>query len=162
MNLVYWLASGPDPFGQTLTQSARTNRIRAGFAQYDSGRLWKKTTESDSGKLIAGQLRSAKTGPVDYCTPTRFLTRCVWPKPDQAIQIGPGPVLHITIGAFFERTESNRMQEVGSGIYDPGRFWLTVMAITKTLPNRVWLLHGRGNRRFLQLRHSTTGVYNCY
>ena len=38
--------------------------------------------------------------------------RCIWLKPDQAIQIGSGPVLHDIIQAFFGRTELNWMQEV--------------------------------------------------
>ena len=35
-------------------------RIRAGFAQYYLGRLWKNETESESGKLVAGRLRPAR------------------------------------------------------------------------------------------------------
>ena len=53
-----------------------------------------------------------------------FQTRCVWPSPDQATQIGSGSVSHNMIHAFFEKTELNRVREVGSGRYDPGRFWL--------------------------------------
>ena len=61
MFLAHWLASGPDPFGQNLTQSVRTkNRIPAGFAQYYPGRVWKNETESESGKLVAGRLRPAR------------------------------------------------------------------------------------------------------
>ena len=60
MILSHWLASGPDPFGQILTQSAELNRIRAGFAQCYPGRLWKNGTESESGKLVAGRLRPAR------------------------------------------------------------------------------------------------------
>ena len=37
------------------------NQIRAGFAQYDLGRLWKNATESERGKLVAGQLHFART-----------------------------------------------------------------------------------------------------
>ena len=32
--------------------------------------------------------------------------------------------------AFFVKPELKRMQEVGSGMYDPAQFWLAVMAIT--------------------------------
>ena len=42
------------------TVSQNNNRIRAGFAQHDPGRLWKNATQSESGKLVAGRLRSAK------------------------------------------------------------------------------------------------------
>ena len=51
------------------------------------------------GKLVAGRLLSAGTGPDDSCTPACFRTRCVWSKPDQArpdrirvgfAQYGPG------------------------------------------------------------------------
>ena len=36
------------------------NRIRAGFAQYCPGSLWKNGTKSESGKLVAGRLRPAR------------------------------------------------------------------------------------------------------
>ena len=47
------------------------------------GHVWKNATESESGTLVAGQLHSATTGPDDACTPVCFLTKYVWPKPDQ-------------------------------------------------------------------------------
>ena len=56
-----------------------------------------------------------ETEPDDSCTPAFFQTRCVWPNPDQATQIGSGSVLH---------NMSHRMREVRSGLYDPARFWL--------------------------------------
>ena len=59
MILAHRLASVPDPFGQNLTQPEQ-NRIRAGFAQYYPGCLWKNGTDSESGKLVAGRLRSAR------------------------------------------------------------------------------------------------------
>ena len=60
MILAHWLASGPDPFGQNLTQSARTQSDPGGFARYYPGRLRKYGTESESGKLEAGRLRPAR------------------------------------------------------------------------------------------------------
>ena len=59
MILTHRLASGPDLFGQNLTQP-ELNQIRPGFAQYYPGCLWKNGTESESGKLVAGRLCSAK------------------------------------------------------------------------------------------------------
>ena len=59
MMLAQRLTSGSDPFSQNLTQSARTNRIRAGFGQYDPGRLLKNTTEAESGE--------PGSGPVAFC-----------------------------------------------------------------------------------------------
>ena len=103
------------------------NRIRAGFAQYYPGCLWKNGTECKSRELVAGWLRSCQkwTGPNDSCTLACFQTRCVWPDPDQAIQIGSGSVLHNIVDAFFEKnTELKRMRESGSGKYCPARFWL--------------------------------------
>ena len=45
--------SGPDPFGHSSVSTLRghpePNRIRSGFAQYDSGHLWKNGAESDAG-----------------------------------------------------------------------------------------------------------------
>ena len=79
-------------------------------------------SESEGWKLVAGRLCSVRTRPDDSCTSACFRTRSVGPKPDQAIQIGSGPVLHNMIRASFGRTEPNRIREVG--IYDPARFWL--------------------------------------
>ena len=81
------LASRPDLFSPNPRQP-EPNRIRAGFAQYDLGRQWKNATESESGKVVAGWLRSARTRPDDSCTLACFWTRCVQPKPDQAIRMG--------------------------------------------------------------------------
>ena len=54
-------------------------------------------------------------------TSTCYWTGCVWPKPDQAIEIGS--VVHSMVRAFFGRRELKRIREVGSGICDPSRFW---------------------------------------
>ena len=43
---------------KTSHSQPEPNQIRPGFAQYDLGHLWKNTTESQSGKLVAGWLRS--------------------------------------------------------------------------------------------------------
>ena len=83
----HWLASRPDLFSQNPKQP-EPNRIRASFAQHDPGHLWKNATESESGKVVAGQLRSAGTGPNDSCTLACFRTKCVRPKPDQAVHMG--------------------------------------------------------------------------
>ena len=104
-------------WSKTWYSQPEPNHIQAGCAQYGLGHLWKNTTKSESGKLVAGQLHSARTGPSDSCTPACFWTRPIWPKPDQAIQIRSGPILHSVVWAFFARMEPNWMQEVGSGIY---------------------------------------------
>ena len=59
MILAHRLASGPDPFGQNLAQSAGTKPDQDWFAQCDPDRLWRDGTESESGKLVAG-LHSAR------------------------------------------------------------------------------------------------------
>ena len=66
----------------------------------------------------------------------RFASRpCAWPNPDQAIQIGPGSVLHNMTHAFTgKKTELKRLREVGSGIYDSG-CTLAVRAITGSNQN---------------------------
>ena len=108
---------------KTRHSQTEPNRIQAGFAQYYPGCLWKNRTKSESGKLVAGRLSSTRTRPDDFCTVACFQTRCIWPKPDQAIQIGCGLVLHKMIHAIFGRTEPNLIQEVESGMYNPDRFW---------------------------------------
>ena len=59
MILVHWLASGPDPFGQNLTQSARTKLDLGWFFSCQ----WKNTAESETetGKLVVGWLHSVRT-----------------------------------------------------------------------------------------------------
>ena len=108
---------------KTWHSQPQPNWIRAGFAQYDPGFLWKNTTESESGKLVRGQYCSARIRPDDSCTLTYFRTRCLWQKSIEAIKIRSGLVLHNVIWAFFGRTEPNWMQEVGSDM-------LALMAIT--------------------------------
>ena len=68
------------------------------------GCLWKKATESKRGSMpmVVGQLHSARTGPDDSCTPACFWARCVWPKPDQAIQIDPSQFCTIWSRPFWE------------------------------------------------------------
>ena len=61
MILAHWLASGPDPFGHNLTQSARTRSDLGWFCTiYYPRRLWKNRTESESGKLVASRLCIAR------------------------------------------------------------------------------------------------------
>ena len=109
---------------QTRHSQLEPNHICAGFAHYDARSLWKNATESESRKLVVGQLHSVIPGPDDSCTPACFRTRCIWPKLDQAIQIRSRLVLNAMTKAFFGRMELNQMQEVGSSIYDPAQFWL--------------------------------------
>ena len=109
---------------QTRNSQLEPNHICAGFAHYDARGLWKNATKSESRKLVVGQLHSVIPGPDDSCTPACFQTRCIWPKLDQAIQIRSRLVLNAMTKAFFGRMELNQMQEVGSSIYDPARFWL--------------------------------------
>ena len=65
-----------------------------------------------------------ETGANGFCTPACFRTGCIWPKPDQAIQIRSELGLHSMVQAFSGKTEPNWMREVGSGIYNSAIFWL--------------------------------------
>ena len=109
---------------KTRHNQPELNRIRAGFAQYYPGRLWKNGTEFESGKLVAGLLRPVRNRASDSCTPACFQTRCVWPNPDQTIQIGSGSVLRMIHAFFWKMEPEMRTREVGSGICDPVRVWL--------------------------------------
>ena len=99
------------------------NQIRSGVAQYDLGRLWKNATESESGKLVVRRMHSARSRPNDSCTAACFWTRSVWPKPEEAIQIGSGPVLHNMIWAYFRRVKPNCMRSIRH-ICNPAEVWL--------------------------------------
>ena len=84
MILAYWLASRPDSFG---LKQLEPNWIWAGFAKYDSGRLWKNEMEPERGKLVIAWLHSARTRPDDFWTLACFQTRSIEPKSDHTIQI---------------------------------------------------------------------------
>ena len=45
---------------KTWHKEPELNRIRAGFAQYYPGRLWKNGNELESGELVAGRLCPAR------------------------------------------------------------------------------------------------------
>ena len=125
MILAHRLASGPDPFGQNLTQSARTKSDPGCFCTILSGTTVEERNRARKWEAGSGPVAFLpETGPNDSCTPACFQTRSVWPNPDQAIQIGSGSVLHDMIHAFFGKTELKRMREVKSGIYYPARFCL--------------------------------------
>ena len=104
--------------------TARTKSDPGWFWTICQDHLWKNAVESDNGKLVAGQLHSARTGPSDSCTPACFQTRSVWPKADQAIQIRSMLVLYNMIQAFLESMELNQMQEGRSGICSLAHLWL--------------------------------------
>ena len=59
------------------------NQIGSGlvFPQYDPGpSVDERYTDPESGKVVAGRLRSARTRPDETCTPACFRTRCAFPK----------------------------------------------------------------------------------
>ena len=100
---------------QTQHNQPEPNHICAGFAHFVAGSLWKNATESESRKLVVGWLVFVRPGPDDSCTQACFWTRCIWPKPDQAIQVRSGLVFNTMTQAFFGRTELNQMQHIWSG-----------------------------------------------
>ena len=122
MILAHQLASGLDPFGQKLTQSARTKSDLGWFCTVLSGSSVDNRTESKSWKLWLHPARNWKPGPMIPALAC-FQTRCVWPNPDQAIQIRSVLLLHNITHAFFGRTELKRMLAVRYSIYYPAWFW---------------------------------------
>ena len=84
MILAYWLAFRRDPFG---LKQLEPNWIWAGFAKYDSGRLWKNEMEPERGKMVTAWLHSARTRPDDFWTLACFRTGSIEPKSDHTIQI---------------------------------------------------------------------------
>ena len=102
----------------------KTSIKTLGYGKYSLGHLLKNTTEAESWKLVVGRLHSTRNRPDASCILACFQTRCVWPKPDQSIQVRSRQVLHNMIHAFFGWMELNLMWEVGSSIYSLARFWL--------------------------------------
>ena len=84
--LAHRLASGPDPFGQNLRQSARTKSDPGWFSQYDPSCLWKNTTEYERGNWWQAGCILPEFGPDDSCTLACIRTRCIGSDTDPAIQ----------------------------------------------------------------------------
>ena len=114
-----------DPFGQNLTQSARTKSDPGWFFTVWSGPSgeecnWVLKWETSSGPIVFCYNQAWWP-----CTSACFWTKTgVWPKPDQAIHIRSESVMHSVIQAFFGGTELNQMQEVRSSIYNLAQVWL--------------------------------------
>ena len=87
--------------------SQNPKKIQAGFAQYDPGRLCKNPAKSESGKLVVGQLCSAKTEPDNPCMLACLQTGSVWLEPDVVSQNPKRSrlVLHSMILAVCVRTQ---------------------------------------------------------
>ena len=117
-----------------MTQSARAQSNPGWFCTILSRPVCGRTQPSRKvGSWYRAGCVLPESWPDDFWTPACFQIGCIWPKPDKAIQIGSGPVLHNMIQAFFGKTELNLMREVGFCIYtirpDTG-CTLAVMAIT--------------------------------
>jgi len=119
MILAHWLASRLDPFGQNLTQSARTKSDLGWFCTMIWDICGRVQLSLKVGNWQWAGCVLPEIGLDDSCILACLKTRCVWPNPDQAIQIRSGSVLHNMIHVFFEKTELNWMWGVGSGIYNP-------------------------------------------
>ena len=109
-----------------LTQSAKAKSDQAWFCSIWSGpSVDEYYTDPESGKLLAGRLRSARTRSDESWTPACFRIRCSFPqnltRPSRS-DLGRFSTT-VMIWAFFGRTEPKRMGEFGSGIYDPARLW---------------------------------------
>ena len=113
-----------ESFGQNLTHLARTKSDPGWFFTVWSGPSveecnWVWKWETSSGPIVFCYNQAWWP-----CTSACFRTRCVWPKPYQAIQIRSEPVMHNVIQAAFGGMELNRIQEVRSGIYNLAQLWL--------------------------------------
>ena len=71
-----------------------------------------------------------ETGLNDSCTPACFQTRCVWPNPDQANQLGSRLVLHKMIHASFFLTNRAEKFNPAYTIRPDSGCMLAVMAVT--------------------------------
>ena len=89
MFLARRLASGPGPFGQSLTQTARTKLDLGWFCTILSGI---SGTESESGKLAAGRLRPARNRagwfPFASLLPDQMRLAKPWPDHPDRIWVG--------------------------------------------------------------------------
>ena len=124
MILARWPASGWDPFGQNLTQPAKTKLdlgwfciILSRMSVEEWNGIWKWETGS---RLFVSCQKLCQTIPAHWLA---F-------RPDECSKPWPGHPDRIRV-SFAQhgpwllcKPELKRMQEVGSGIYDPARFWL--------------------------------------
>ena len=125
MILAHWLASGPDPFGQNLTQSARTKSdpgsfctILFGMSVEERNRVWK--WETGSGPLASCQKQGPMI-PAHQLASRPYASGQTLARPPRS---DPGQFCRISTMPSFKKTELKRMREVRSGIYYPARFWL--------------------------------------
>ena len=139
MILANQLASDQICLAKTWYSQSEPNQIQAGFAQYDLGNLWKTATESERGKLVAGQLCFARIGPDDSCTLACFQTRCIWPKHDRQFKSDLGWFWMIWSRPSLEKKkEPNQMWEVRS-TPNLAAHWLKwpQLDVTKMLLNQI-------------------------
>ena len=143
-------SSGPVSFGQNRARwllhtglllgricLAKTwpepNRILASFAQYVLSLLWKNGTKCEMGKLIAGQLPSARTEPDDSCTAAIFVLGDMVRESQCATLIQPGSKRNrpaITFPVFSSVPLSQRRPHIVQSrpgfdlvLADSVRFW---------------------------------------
>ena len=158
MILAHQLAFGPDLSGQNLNQSVRTryrlvlhNMIRAVCGRMQPSLKvgnWKQ-----EGCVLL------EPGPMI----TSFQTRCIWPKPDQAIQTGSRPALQNMIQAFFGRMDRNWMQkfDLANMIRTNSACMLAIMAITIMLLNQIWHVYCVTACSPLFHKKILTGPFSC-
>jgi len=139
MILAHRLASGPGPFGQNLTHP-ELNLIHAGFTQYYPGRLWKNRTESESEKLVAGQLCPARNQArwfrhTSLLPDSKHLAK-TWPGLPDWIWVSSAQYDLCLLG------KNGAEMDVRSQIRHIllARFWLAIMAIAGNNQNTPWLV----------------------
>ena len=123
MVLAHQLASRPDPFGQNLTQSARTKPDPGWFCTVLSGTSvevwnWVWKWETGSGPVVScrkpGQMIPAHQLPDQMCLAKP------WPGHPDQIRVGFAQC----DPCLLWKTELKWMREVRSGVYYQAQFWL--------------------------------------
>ena len=127
MILAHRLASGPDPFGQNVTQSARTKSDPGWFRTILSGTSVEERNQFWKLETGAGRFRSVRNRAQRFLhtslLPDQMCLAKPWPcrpsRPDL------GRFCTIWYMAFLEKvTETDARSRIWQNLYDQGRFWL--------------------------------------
>ena len=127
MILAHRHASGPDPFGQNVTQSARTKSDPGWFCTILSGTSVEERKQFWKLETGAGRFRSVRNRAQRFLhtslLPDQMCLAKPWPcrpsRPDL------GRLCTIWYMAFLEKvTETDARSRIWQNLYDQGRFWL--------------------------------------
>ena len=133
MILAHRLASGPDPFGQNVTQSARTKSDPGWFRTILSRTSVEERNQFWKLETGAGRFRSVRNRAQRFLhtslLPDQMCLAKPWPcRPSRSDPGQFGTIWSMAFFLFFfsktKVTEMDAGSQIWQNLYDQGRFWL--------------------------------------